>query len=291
MLNGSIVFNKYYFDDGMQYIFKRFVECFKAKGVDLKMLDTNVSYGIRDTVPKTDFVIFWDKDISLVKHYENQGIKVFNSARAIELCDNKQDTYSELANTDVLLIPTMVYPLVYDSHNKVDDKFLKSVQDTLGYPIIVKSACGSLGSGVYLANNFNELSKYAKQLLHTSHIYQKYIYSCSSDTNASQDIRLYVVGDKVEFCVSRTNENDFRSNVAQNGVTKIYDACAELKQTAIKIAKKLKLSFGAVDFIKSNNEYYFLEANSNAYFKAGESLGYDICGKMVEHIYDTVYKK
>ena len=45
-----------------------------------------------------DFILFWDKDILLAKHLENLGLKVFNSSKAIELCDDKAKTALALEN-------------------------------------------------------------------------------------------------------------------------------------------------------------------------------------------------
>mgnify|MGYP002627967192 CR=1 FL=1 len=49
-----------------------------------------------DITKMPDYVIFWDKDIVLAKQLENMGLKLFNSSRAIEICDNKALTYVEL---------------------------------------------------------------------------------------------------------------------------------------------------------------------------------------------------
>ena len=40
-------------------------------------------------LPRPDFVLFWDKDIYLAQMLEQQGMRLFNSARSIEICDNK----------------------------------------------------------------------------------------------------------------------------------------------------------------------------------------------------------
>ena len=62
----------------------------KACGINLKIYS---NLELRLAVPKADFVLFWDKDVSLAHALEQQGLPVFNSAKAIALCDNKALTY------------------------------------------------------------------------------------------------------------------------------------------------------------------------------------------------------
>ena len=57
----------------------------KACGINLKIYS---NLELRLAVPKADFVLFWDKDVSLAHALEQQGLPVFNSAKAIALCKN-----------------------------------------------------------------------------------------------------------------------------------------------------------------------------------------------------------
>lgn len=58
----------------------------KACGINLKIYS---NLELRLAVPKADFVLFWDKDVSLAHALEQQGLPVFNSAKAIALCDQQ----------------------------------------------------------------------------------------------------------------------------------------------------------------------------------------------------------
>ena len=44
-----------------------------------------------------DFVLFWDKDVRLARMLEQAGLPVFNSSRAIALCDDKTLTHLALS--------------------------------------------------------------------------------------------------------------------------------------------------------------------------------------------------
>ena len=45
---------------------------------------------------RPDFVLFWDKDIHLARRLEDEGLRLFNSADSIEICDNKIFTAKSL---------------------------------------------------------------------------------------------------------------------------------------------------------------------------------------------------
>ena len=81
----------------------------KAWGMQLQ-IKTNLE--LRLEVPKADFVLFWDKDVSLAHALEQQGLPVFNSAKSIALCDNKALTYQALLGT-VPQPETMAAPRTY----------------------------------------------------------------------------------------------------------------------------------------------------------------------------------
>ena len=76
---------------------------------------------------------------------------------------------------------------------------------------------------------------------------------------------MYVINHRPKAIVSRTNKNDFRSNVELGGKMKLINKPDEaLLKLAIRASLALKLDFGAVDIVKDKNHYYVLEVNSNA---------------------------
>ena len=60
------------------------------------------------SLEKPGFVLFWDKDIYLAQRLENKGFQVYNSARAIEVCDNKILTAIALEQAGVRTPKTVV---------------------------------------------------------------------------------------------------------------------------------------------------------------------------------------
>lgn len=77
-----------------------------------------------ETLPP--FAIFWDKDVRLAKTLEAAGMKLFNSASAIELCDDKSLTHIALMNR-VPQPKTVLIPLTFPRVGYTDCTFLEKL--------------------------------------------------------------------------------------------------------------------------------------------------------------------
>ncbi len=220
-------------------------------GIDMK-IKTNLSLSLEETIcDDVDFVLFWDKDVRLARRLECEGIKVFNSSRSIELCDDKAKTYIELSS----IVPqpkTFISPMVYKKENM--DEFIDVASTKLHFPLVFKECFGSFGQQVYLCNNKEDINLHITE---KPFILQKYIESSSG-----HDRRLEVVGGKVIAAVERFNEYDFRSNVTNGGVMTSYTPSSQEEEIAIKACNKLGLLFAGVDILTDGS---ICEVNSNAH--------------------------
>lgn len=288
-MRGAFVVNKYYTDNGMEYVADRLTAELNARGVTLDVAvcptlmydgECNINFG-----GDFDFVVFWNKDVLVARALEKRGLRVFNSAAAIELCDDKAKTFLALAGHGVNVPKTVVAPHVYDVSDHNDRAFITQVESYLGYPVVIKENTGSQGRQVYLAETRAELLSCHGALLHKPHIFQSYVAD-----ERGVDIRVYVVGGKAVACCKRRNTTGFRSNVHLGGRAEIFDAPETLLKEAERIATILGLDYGSVDFL-TGESHVFVEANSNAYIYAIERLGYNVAGAYAEHIVSTMEKK
>jgi ribosomal protein S6--L-glutamate ligase/gamma-F420-2:alpha-L-glutamate ligase len=280
-MKGILITNRYYLDEGMKYLTGRLIQSAKEKGVELIHMLCPVISELKAQIGQADFVIFWDKDTIACKVIENSGIPTFNSSETIRICDNKAQTYLALSSFDCL-IPTVYSPVCFPVSDNDDSELIEQVEK-LGYPLIIKKSVGSLGMQVYLVNNIVELKEKSRELRHESHLYQKFV-----GDEKGADVRFYIAGNSVAGVCKRINTTSYTSNIANGGRIEKYDATIEEKQLALSIARALNMDFGSVDFIKENGRLYFVEANSNAYFKAIESLGVDIAGQYIDSIIKAV---
>lgn len=227
------------------------------------------------------FAIFWDKDVRLAKTLEAAGMKLFNSASAIELCDDKSLTHIALMNR-VPQPKTVLIPLTFPRVGYTDCAFLEKIADYLGFPLVIKQCFGSFGAGVYLARNMDEAKAALMKTAGGAAIAQQYIAS-----SFARDIRAYVVGDKVAAAMLRHNESgDFRANVAQGGKADAYALNEAQAALAVKTAQLLGCTFAGVDLLfGENGEMTVCEVNSNAHFAGiSAATGVNIADKIIEAV-------
>ena len=233
--------------------------------------------GNRITAQGYDFCVFLDKDRVAARLLEKSGLRLFNSAQAIETCDDKMLTNIALANAGFNLPDCVYAPLCYHAESEVNGGFLKEVEKALGFPLVAKTNYGSLGAGVSLIKNAVELQAYEKNNLTLPHFYQKFI-----DCGCGQDIRVLVVGGKCVCAMKRRNESDFRSNIELGGRGENYPLDGELSSLCVRIAQTLNLDYCGVDIlIGKDGKFYVCEVNSNAFFAAAEK----VCGINVAKAY------
>lgn len=227
------------------------------------------------------FAIFWDKDVRLAKTLEAAGMKLFNSAGAIELCDDKSLTHIALMNR-VPQPKTVLIPLTFPRVGYTDCAFLEKIANYLGFPLVIKQCFGSFGAGVYLARNMDEAKAALMKTAGGAAIAQQYIAS-----SFARDIRAYVVGDKVAAAMLRHNESgDFRANVAQGGKADAYMLSEAQAALAVKTAQILGCTFAGVDLLfGENGEMTVCEVNSNAHFAGiSAATGVNIADKIMEAV-------
>ena len=236
---------------------------FKKHHVDLEIKKAeDVSLEVNKPIKeKPDFAIFWDKDTYLAERLEQNGIRLFNNARAVELCDNKILMYQALAKANIRIPRTFIAPKTFEGLGYTDLAFLDKVSKEIGWPIVIKEAYGSFGEQVYLANNKEEAIEIIKRIGYKDFLMQEFIAS-----SKGRDIRINIVGDQVVSSMLRENKNDFRSNISSGGNGTKYEPDQEYVELAIKAVKALGLSFAGADVMFGEDGPIICEVNSNPQF-------------------------
>lgn len=230
------------------------------------------------------FCLYLDKDGYISKMLELAGLRLFNSSESIYLCDDKMLTHIALANQGIRMPKTISAPLNYTS--SFDEKFLLETEKELSFPMIAKRNYGSLGKGVFLLQNHEELVSFEKKYQAEPHLYQEFISS-----SFGFDYRLILIGGKFIAGMRRHNENgDFRSNIAQGGKGERIEIPKSYINLAEKAAQVLKLDYCGVDLLKGEDgEPILCEVNSNAFLKGIEEVtGVNIAYLYAKHIMDSL---
>ena len=232
---------------------------------------------------RPDFVLFWDKDTTLARRLETEGLTLFNSARAIEICDSKALTAIAL-DGKVKTPRTVIAPKTFEGVGYNSTVFVENAARVLGLPMIIKESYGSFGQQVYLADSIEKACEIVSGLGHKEFVMQEFIAE-----SCGRDVRVNVVGGRVVSAMERYNENDFRSNISNGGKMKKTDITPEIESVAIKAAEIIGLDFAGVDVLFGSDGPVVCEVNSNPHFKSSlECTGVDMSEKIFDYILEKL---
>ncbi len=290
MIKGIIIVNRFSTISSLQNQANRLREELVALGVEVEILKNgytpylNENCEISSKIEGVDFVLYLDKDKYQGEILSLGGIRCFNKISAINACDDKMLTYLKLIGSEIKMPKTISAPLCYGDYD-IDEEGLKEVGEILGYPLVMKLSFSSLGKGVFLVSDFNELLNLTVKYKREAKIYQEYISS-----SFGVDIRVIVIGGKVVCAFKRVSKDDFRSNAALGGSGERFELPKEYEEMAINVAKTLDLDYmGADILIGSNGEPILCEVNSNAFFHLAEEVTkVNVAKAYAEHIVKTI---
>ena len=312
MKQGWLIVNEYLDTEKFLEIRKLFLSGAEKKNVKLTVY-TNADFAVdlSGAVVKSrafdegepEFIIFYDKDITLAAALEKMGYRLYNSADAIDVCDSKVKTAEKIAEYNlnckddeakILMPKTYKVPFTYENIGIKDNysfDFLEYVEKDLceagegalsdAYPMVIKESNSSFGMGVHLAGSREEAVKLICEYGNKECIIQEYL-----SYSSGRDYRLQMVSDKCVCAMMRSNENDFRTNITNGGKMSEYKPTDEDLSLARNVMKCLKLDFAGIDIMHDKSgRAVFLEANSNAHFKNIYDLtGINAAEKMIEYI-------
>ena len=288
-MNGIIIVNQTIGHN--QYKIDRLQEESKKMGIKLDVFVNNGTLSviknnnIQINLPKSDFIFYFDKDMYLARLLEKDGRRLFNKADFIKLCDDKMLTFIKCANQGINMPKTLSGPLVYTDLKESNFEFLDTVIKELGFPMVVKKVYGSLGEGVYLVKDKDELVSLYKNISRNPIIFQQYIKS-----SFGQSIRVLIINGKVFGSFIRKNNYDFRSNFGDEASSKTLDNPERYEKFAQEIANKLNIEYAGIDLLVLDDGSPILcEINSNAFFEEFEKVtGLNVAKAILEMVKEKV---
>ncbi|WP_298505400.1 RimK family alpha-L-glutamate ligase [uncultured Maribacter sp.] len=212
---------------------------------------------------------------AIVKQFEMNG--VFSTARSLSItrARNKVRTLQIMARKGIPIPETLF------SINP--DNIEEQIEILGGMPVIIKLQEGTQGLGVILA----ETKKSAKSIIdtfykmNTSILIQKYI-----EESNGEDIRLFVVGNRVVASIKRTSAPDeFRSNVHRGGAAEQIEPTKMELNMALNATKHMGLGVAGVDIIRSKKGPLLIEVNASPGLQGiEEATGINIAKEIIKFV-------
>lgn len=288
-MTGWLVVNGFLRSAKFEEIYALIVTAFESKGISISVKTNDILLAVlnRPMDDKPDFVLFWDKDVALARHLENEGLRLFNPARGIELCDDKGWTALALEGSGVPIPKTILAPLKFGNDEYPSYDFLDSVIAELGFPLIVKERKGSFGREVRLVESRSELLGILRKTSAVESVFQEFIAS-----SFGRDVRLQTLGDSVAASVTRRGApGDFRSNVTAGGYMTPFDPPQSFIDAALAAAKRLGLDFAGVDLLFGpDGEPILCEVNSNPHFKnLFDATGLNFAEALADYVIGAIW--
>lgn len=290
-MKGAIIVNAFRIPAESIHQAERLKSEFNLLGVTADVIDSGFlsalieNNQLQSSLCAYDFIVYLDKDKYLSGILSKLNVRLFNSHSAIRACDDKGETYIQLANNGLNIPKTMFGALCYRNDCKINKDTAQKIIDNLGLPVIIKESFGSMGKGIYLAKTKEQLLSVMEEVKLKPHLFQEYL-----SFKRGVDIRVIVIGGKALCAMERKNLDDFRSNVAQGGTGTAINLDEEFKTVAEKASKVLGLDYCGVDLIYGNDgSPYVCEVNSNAFIGGIEkATGVNVAKAYAEYILKTL---
>ena len=161
MKKGMLITNGFVGEESFKSLFRALMEAAKRENMEIEQRGNDgLLFDIASGKPLFDigrysFGIFWDKDIMLGRMLEKCGLRLFNSAGAVALCDDKALTHAALSGR--LPMPkTIPVPQTYKCRLRRNGLFEKgggisrAAADNKGMPRLLRQAgvsCAKRGAG------------------------------------------------------------------------------------------------------------------------------------------------
>jgi RimK family alpha-L-glutamate ligase len=185
--------------------------------------------------------------VDTLHRLESQGIRVMNTARAIERSVDKAWASTLLEQAGLPTPETVVC-------ERIDDAF--SAFRAMG-DVVVKPLFGSMGLGMTRVND----EDVAFRVFRAIEMVRGVFYLQQFIPHQGLDIRAFVIGDRVLGAIERSAPG-WRTNVARGGVARSIELSPELVEVAIKAAKAVGAEYAGVDLLPAlDGTVFVIEVN------------------------------
>lgn len=243
---------------------------FEIKDSKLKIIETMSGRDLRD------FKAVYIRRLKAKTQEPVTAVSVAAKAWGLEVLNSENTNLQSFSKVTELVALSLVGLPVPDTiiaaRSEVKAK-LKAGTWFLNFPLIMKSANGSIGSDNHLVKSKKEL----KEILNRPN-YKDTVFVYQQMVPNDGDYRFLITGDKVGVIIHRSAvEGDHRNNTslgAEAKLVKLSDLKPEVVKDAVSAAKALHRELCGVDILidKDTGGHYILEVNKKTMLDEGSFI-------------------
>jgi RimK family alpha-L-glutamate ligase len=202
---------------------------------------------------------------------ENLGVRVINSASAIERTVDKYYTSFLLADAGVRTPRTLVtedFDTALTAFREMND-------------VVMKPLFGSEGKGMVRVTD----EETAYRILRTWELNRYIFYLQEFVPHFQEDVRAFVVGDRVVAAMIRRGTG-WKTNVSQGAKVESVELSPEMESLALQAARVIPLDYAGVDLMRAEDgNIYVIEINSIPGWRGlQKTTTRSIADHIIEHI-------
>ncbi len=247
--------------------------CFDAKKSVLRNGKPLKKYDIMIARPR----IIADPSIpaTLLHEIEKSGQIFVNGPAALVAAKNKIKSLQILSEKKVAIAKSTIV-------NGRDQ--LEHAARTHKFPIVIKTAYGTYGTGVFLAESMSSLRSIVDFIFSRGFDDPVVLQTYYKEVKG-KDIRAFVVGNKVIAAMQRSAKRDeFRANFHQGGDVAEIKLTPAQNKLAIKATRALGLDYAGVDILQTKRGPLVIEVNANPGFEGiTAATGVDVASEIVKY--------
>lgn len=204
---------------------------------------------------------------------QSNGNRVINPPRSLEIAIDKWLTLETLRRCGLTIPKTVCC--------QTKEQAMQAWED-LGRNCVVKPIFGGEGRGILQVTD----SDMAWRVFSTLEQLRAVIYCQEFLNGPGYDLRLLVIDDAL-FCIQRSGNDDWRSNVARGGSAQPHEPTFQQMQIAFKACKTLGAWMAGIDILTdSSGRDFVLEVNAVPGWKAtAKALDVDIARVVLEKLF------
>ena len=210
--------------------------------------------------------------MNLLQQLEVRGVRVLNSARALEVAIDKYLSIAQLEASGLPIPPTRVTQSATEA-----ERFFEE----LGGDVIVKPLFGSEGRGLARVRSLKE----AREHFRSVEAEEGVVYLQRFIPHPGYDIRVLTCGTRVLGAMQRHVDEGWATNIALGGAARALDLEPALEDLALRAAATTGTDVAGVDILPDREGgYWLLEVNGVPGWRAlSKTCKIDVAAEVVAY--------